>query len=66
MITFFLSYERANPQIFRVGDIVEAEFGLVAFKLRGDEYTLKPILYALVLLEGRFTDVSIHNMGDHA
>ncbi|TFK60473.1 hypothetical protein BDN72DRAFT_720916, partial [Pluteus cervinus] len=43
-------YHPAEPQIFRVGDIVEIQFGLVVYKMRTGSYILKPMLYSLALI----------------
>ncbi|TFK59689.1 hypothetical protein BDN72DRAFT_780405, partial [Pluteus cervinus] len=51
-------YLPASPQIFRIGDLVEAQFSLVVYKMKGENYVLKPMLYSLALLDGQFADVS--------
>ncbi|TFK58730.1 hypothetical protein BDN72DRAFT_781684, partial [Pluteus cervinus] len=52
-------YHPVEPQIFRIGDIVEIQFGLVVYKMRTDNYILKPMLYSLALIDGRFANVGI-------
>ncbi|TFK59114.1 hypothetical protein BDN72DRAFT_906141, partial [Pluteus cervinus] len=49
-------YLPASPQIFRIGDLVEAQFSLVVYKMKGENYVLKPMLYSIVLLDGQFAD----------
>ncbi|TFK57877.1 hypothetical protein BDN72DRAFT_730887, partial [Pluteus cervinus] len=44
-------YITSLPQIFRVGDLVEVQFSLVVYKMRNEEYVLKPMLYAIALLD---------------
>ena len=51
-------YLPASPQIFRIGDLVEAQFSLVVYKMKGENYVLKPMLYSIALLDGQFADVS--------
>ncbi|TFK59464.1 hypothetical protein BDN72DRAFT_780707, partial [Pluteus cervinus] len=52
-------YKTTTPQVFRIGDIVEVQFSLVVYKMRADQYILKPMLYSLALLDGKFSDVSV-------
>ncbi|TFK59912.1 hypothetical protein BDN72DRAFT_780099, partial [Pluteus cervinus] len=52
-------YHPAEPQTFRVGDIVEIQFGLVVYKMRTESYILKPMLYSLALIDGQFANVCI-------
>ncbi|TFK59720.1 hypothetical protein BDN72DRAFT_905595 [Pluteus cervinus] len=47
-------YSSANPQNFRIGDIVEVQFSLVVYRMRTEHYVLKPMLYSIALLEGKF------------
>ncbi|KAF8646078.1 hypothetical protein AX16_007401 [Volvariella volvacea WC 439] len=49
-------YALKHPSTFRPGDIVEVEFSLVAYKSRDDSYMIKPMLYSLVLLDGKVAD----------
>ncbi|TFK59324.1 hypothetical protein BDN72DRAFT_905959 [Pluteus cervinus] len=49
-------YLPAVPQQFRLGDIVEVQFSLVVYQLRTNYYVLKPMLYSIALLEGRYAD----------
>jgi hypothetical protein len=51
-------YLPTSPQCFRIGDLVEVEFALVAYKMRADQYILKPMLYSIVPLDGQFGNVS--------
>ncbi|TFK60399.1 hypothetical protein BDN72DRAFT_722105, partial [Pluteus cervinus] len=44
-------YITSLPQIFRVGDLVEVQFSLVVYKMRDEQYILKPMLYAIALLD---------------
>ncbi|TFK62338.1 hypothetical protein BDN72DRAFT_777190 [Pluteus cervinus] len=50
-------YLNADPQIFRIGDIVEVQFSLVVYRMRGDNYVCKPMLYSIALLEGKYGNV---------
>lgn len=59
MTNFCIRYNEIKPQSFRVGDIVEVAFSLVAYKMRTGEHVLKPMLYSLVLLDEQFANVSI-------
>ncbi|TFK60034.1 hypothetical protein BDN72DRAFT_905317 [Pluteus cervinus] len=47
-------YSTGNPQNFRIGDIVEVQFSLVVYHMRTEHYILKPMLYSIALLEGKF------------
>ncbi|TFK58241.1 hypothetical protein BDN72DRAFT_866105, partial [Pluteus cervinus] len=47
-------YLTVDPQIFRVGDVVEVQFSLVVYRMRGDNYICKPMLYSIALLEGKY------------
>ncbi|TFK72349.1 hypothetical protein BDN72DRAFT_763485 [Pluteus cervinus] len=51
-------YFPGNPQMFRIGDIVEVQFSLVYYKMRSDKYIFKPMLYSIALLDGQFANVS--------
>ncbi|TFK58137.1 hypothetical protein BDN72DRAFT_782474, partial [Pluteus cervinus] len=51
-------YSSGNPQNFRIGDIVEVQFSLVVYHMRTEHYVLKPMLYSIALLEGKFGNVS--------
>ena len=50
-------YEMAEPQIYRVGDIVEAQISFVAIPLKGQKYKMSPILHSIALIDGSFTTV---------
>ncbi|TFK59504.1 hypothetical protein BDN72DRAFT_780625, partial [Pluteus cervinus] len=52
-------YKPTTPTVFRVGDIVEVQFSLVVYKMRVDQYILKPMLYSIALLDGHFSNVSV-------
>ncbi|TFK59403.1 hypothetical protein BDN72DRAFT_735144, partial [Pluteus cervinus] len=51
-------YLPASPQIFRIGDIVEAQFSLVVYKMKGENYVLKPMLYSIALLDASSNSVA--------
>ncbi|TFK61642.1 hypothetical protein BDN72DRAFT_778033, partial [Pluteus cervinus] len=51
------TYFPGNPQMFRVGDIVEVQFSLVYYKMRLEKYVFKPMLYSIALLDGQFANV---------
>ncbi|TFK59782.1 hypothetical protein BDN72DRAFT_864879 [Pluteus cervinus] len=47
-------YLPAEPQTFRVGDIVEVQFSLVVYQMRAEHYTCKPMLYSVALLNAKY------------
>ncbi|TFK57741.1 hypothetical protein BDN72DRAFT_866524, partial [Pluteus cervinus] len=49
-------YLPAVPQQFRLGDIVEVQFSLVVYQMRTQYYVVKPMLYSIALLDGRYAD----------
>ncbi len=53
-------YLPAAPQQFRLGDIVEVQFSLVVYQMRTQYYVLKPMLYSIALLDGKYANVSDH------
>ncbi|TFK59336.1 hypothetical protein BDN72DRAFT_905949 [Pluteus cervinus] len=47
-------YTPADPQHFRIGDIVEVQFSVVVYKMRTDYYVFKPMLYSIALLDAKW------------
>ncbi|KAK0477100.1 hypothetical protein IW261DRAFT_1421309 [Armillaria novae-zelandiae] len=44
-------FQRARPQLFRVGDIVEVQCSIIIFKARGAKHRMKLILRAIAMLD---------------
>jgi hypothetical protein len=51
------SVETVNPQIFRVGDIVEAQVSFIAVPLKDSKYKLIVVLRSIALLNANFSQV---------
>ncbi|TFK60330.1 hypothetical protein BDN72DRAFT_905057 [Pluteus cervinus] len=49
-------YLPAGPQQFRLGDIVEVQFSLVVYQMRTQYYIVKPMLYSIALLDGKYAN----------
>jgi len=49
--------EAVNPQIFRVGDIVEAQVSFIAVPLKDKKYKMIVVLRSIALLNGTFSQV---------
>lgn len=52
-------YNDADPMVFKIGDIVEAQVSFVGVPLRGDKVKLMVVLRALSLLDCEQTMVFI-------
>jgi hypothetical protein len=55
------SYNRATPQMFRLGDIVEAQMSFIAIPLRGQTFKMITVLHSIALIDSTFTQVSQSN-----
>jgi hypothetical protein len=51
------SVETVNPQIFRVGDIVEAQVSFIAAPLKNKKYKMIVVLRSIALLDPTFSQV---------
>jgi hypothetical protein len=51
------SVEEVNPQIFRVGDIVEAQVSFIAVPLKDNKYKMIVVLRSVALLDASFSQV---------
>ncbi|KAF8236108.1 hypothetical protein L208DRAFT_1253333 [Tricholoma matsutake] len=65
-VHFFTAYRDGNrdrkfqpcePQIFRLGDIIQAQLSFVVISIKGGKHKMLMILHLLVLLESKFTKV---------
>ncbi len=52
-------YQRARPQLFRVGDIVEIQCSIIIVKGKGSKHRMKLVLRAIVLLNCEIVLVSV-------
>ncbi|KAF8882598.1 hypothetical protein BD779DRAFT_1444737, partial [Infundibulicybe gibba] len=53
---------KANPQIFRVGDIVEVQVSFIVVPLKKEKYKMAITLQAVAMLDGSFSQVSIPSL----
>ena len=55
-------FETCEPQIFRVGDIVQAQLSFVVIPVKGRRRKMLTVLRSLALLDGKFaiTLVCLH------
>ena len=51
------SMEAVNPQIFRVGDIVEAQVSFIAVPLKDKKHKMIVVLWSIALLDATFSQV---------
>ena len=51
------SMEAANPQIFRVGDIVEAQVSFIVVPIKANKHKMIVVLRSVALLDGTFSQV---------
>ncbi len=51
------SYIPVKPQLFRIGDIVEAQITLAVIRGKKRTHRMKPILRAIVMLDKGYTQV---------
>ncbi|KAK0479775.1 hypothetical protein IW261DRAFT_1336601 [Armillaria novae-zelandiae] len=51
-------FQRARPQLFRIGDVVEAQCSIIVFKTKGIKHRMKLVLCAIALLDCDITLVS--------
>ncbi|KAF8871877.1 hypothetical protein BD779DRAFT_1449286, partial [Infundibulicybe gibba] len=54
-----LSFSRAKPQVFRVGDLVDVQVSFVVVELRQQKFKMVPVLRTIALVDGNFTQVGI-------
>lgn len=52
-------YERCEPQVFRVGDIVEAQVSLIVIPVKGGRRKMLTVLRSLALIKANFKKVSV-------
>ena len=52
------SVETVNPQIFRVGDIVEAQVSFIAVPLKDNKHKMIVVLRSIALLDATFSQAS--------
>jgi hypothetical protein len=57
LLTRKQSVEAVNPQIFRVGDIVEAQVSFIAVPLKDKKYKMIVVLRSIALLNPSFSQV---------
>lgn len=50
-------FETAEPKIFRIGDIVEAQVSFVATPLQNGKRKLRTVMRTVALLDGSFAQV---------
>ncbi|KAK0464105.1 hypothetical protein IW261DRAFT_1575314 [Armillaria novae-zelandiae] len=48
-------YQRARPQLFRIGDVVEVQCSVIIFKARGARHRMKLVLRAIAMLDCNMT-----------
>jgi hypothetical protein len=53
-------FESQGPQIFRLGELVEAQISFIVVPLKGDTVKMHTVLHAIVLLNGEFSKVRQH------
>jgi hypothetical protein len=53
----FQRVEAVNPQIFRIGDIVEAQVSFIVVPLKNDKYKMMVVLRSIALLDTYFSQV---------
>ena len=51
------SMEAVNPQIFRIGDIVEAQVSFIAVPLKDKKHKMIVVLRSIALLDATFSQV---------
>ncbi|KAK0460837.1 hypothetical protein IW261DRAFT_1633520 [Armillaria novae-zelandiae] len=44
-------FQRARPQLFRIGDVIEAQCSIIVFKTKGIKHRMKLVLHAIALLD---------------
>ncbi|KAF8801725.1 hypothetical protein BYT27DRAFT_7114467, partial [Phlegmacium glaucopus] len=49
--------ETVNPQIFRIGDIVEAQVSFIVVPLKDNKHKMIVVLRSIALLDTRFSKV---------
>lgn len=59
------SVEGVNPQIFRVGDIVEAQVSFIAVPLKDNKYKMIVVLRSIALLDASFSQVRMAIVTNH-
>ncbi|KAK0505440.1 hypothetical protein EDD18DRAFT_1046825, partial [Armillaria luteobubalina] len=51
-------FQQARPQLFRIGDVIEAQCSIIVFKTKGIKHRMKLVLHAIALLDCDITLVS--------
>lgn len=51
-------HEECEPQVFRVGDIVEAQISFIVIPVKGGRRKMLTVLRSLALIKGNVTSVS--------
>ncbi|SJL16006.1 uncharacterized protein ARMOST_19520 [Armillaria ostoyae] len=59
-------YTKAKPQVFRIGDIVEVQMTLAVVRGEKNKVRMKPILRAIVLLNGDYTQEALRAQSANA
>ncbi|KAK0478655.1 hypothetical protein EDD18DRAFT_1114086 [Armillaria luteobubalina] len=44
-------FQRARPQMFRIGDIIEVQWSVIMFKVKGARHRMKLVLQAIAMLD---------------
>ncbi|TFK66984.1 hypothetical protein BDN72DRAFT_899338 [Pluteus cervinus] len=52
-----IKHRIVQPQVFRIGDIVDVQFTFVAYRMRTGQHVLKNMLYSVTLVNGKFADM---------
>ena len=50
-------YKRCEPQVFRVGDIIEAQVSFIAILIKGGQRKMLTVLWSLALIKANFKKV---------
>jgi hypothetical protein len=50
-------FDEAGPQVFRVGDIVEAQLSFIVVPIKGEGLKMHTVLRSLALLSSQFSRV---------
>ena len=53
------SVDMVNPQIFRIGDIVEAQISFIAAPVKNNKYKFIVVLRSIALLDPTFSQVGM-------
>jgi len=66
LITLSYSYEVTEPQMYRVGDIVEVQMSFVVVPLKSQHFKMLSVLHSIALIDSSFTQVFTSNNSMHA